>query len=58
MTQQSTHARFSPPDTVDRNNRRETASPAEHPARSAARLPHSDAGEPAELAVVAVRGYN
>lgn len=58
MNQQPTPSRLSPPGAVDRHTRRETAAPAGQPALSAASLPRVDASEPAELALVAVRGYN
>ncbi len=58
MTTQANQSRFPEKDTVDRQNRHETAAPATHQAMSAMLQPLTDASEPAELAIVAVRGYN
>lgn len=58
MTPQPTPTRASQVATVDQQMRRETAAPSDHPLPSAPALPRPDASEPAELTVVAVRGYN
>ncbi len=59
MTQYATQSRSSLPGALDRNNPHDTPAPTAHPLLSAAcPPPRVDASEPAELAVVVVRGYN
>lgn len=58
MTSQPAQAHAAQIATVDPQKRRETAPPGDHPLASTPALPRPDASEPAELTVVAVRGYN